>query len=91
MNLKYYKKDLERLSLIRGMTDREMEDLEEEFWLKVDAECERRDLMCERNEDLVLDPLWYWFDKNSGEYYIGTDRTQGQLNKPKYYGRGVVG
>lgn len=93
MNLKYYKKDLEKFSLYRGLSDEQIEVLVEEFWDETDRFYEEERNRCQEDFDEWDGDIemYYWFDKNTGEYYIGNDYNKGRLGKPPYYGKGVIG
>lgn len=93
MNLKYYKKDLEEFSLYRGLSDEQIEVLVEEFWDETDRFYEEERFRLEDGDDFWDGDveMYYWFDRNTGEYYIGNDYNKGRLCKPPYYGKGVIG
>ena len=86
MKLQYNKKKMKQSTLIRGYDGGEMAEAIEDFWQRVDDLCDRKDKYYRKTGRYYS--IYYWFDKNTGDSYVGRDMKKGSINRPK--GPGVI-
>lgn len=80
MQIKYEKKIMNKDSIVRGRSPKELRDLEEAFWNLVDSKYEKNSRR----------RLYYWFDRDTGESWTGYSRKRWLETKPAYRAGGRV-